>query len=151
MQEKPIDLISGDNSMFAPKVVNEKLAQMITAFKLPQWILNDGKRMCPECGKPLTETSVREVGLCLNAQNIGDIQIEILCKECYSGYYLLFRKACNDFDRFSFLLSPSTIGPIYLDEPIHGNKLRSYDNNLTDAIVREKIEKEKNNGHNKKS
>ena len=137
MQDKTTDLISGDNSIFAPKMVNERLAKMVSTFGMPEWILDGGQRKCLECGKTLGVTSVREVGLCLNAQNIGDVQVEILCRECWSGYYLYFRKACGDFEEFGQMMAPShphfrPVGPV-----VPGKQLKAQDNNLTDVMVEE--------------
>lgn len=129
-------MISDKRSIFSPDAVNIKLAKIIESFQVPKWVLNNNTRKCPECGALLLSTSVREVGLCLNAQNIGDIQVEILCKECFSGFYLFFRNACKDFKDFSQFLCQSEI-PSSIGEPIQGNKLTARDNNLTDAIVKD--------------
>lgn len=133
--EKQSDLI-GNNPMFSPAAVNDKLTKMVESFQIPKWVLDGGRRTCQACGKPLAATSVREIGLCLNAQNIGDIQVEILCKECCSGYYLLFRKACKTASEFGEDMLSDFLRE-GVGEPVNGSSLKGSDNNLTEAMVQE--------------
>jgi hypothetical protein len=132
--ENTVNLIE-DNTLFSPGVVDAKHEEMLSSFKVPTWVLDDGKRCCAECGEVLSPSSVREVGFCLNPQNIGDIQVEIMCKSCYSGYYILFRKACKDFHGFSAAVNPALPKPDSIGEPVRSSQLSAKDNNLTDAIV----------------
>ena len=141
MQEtdgKAVDLIA-ENPMFPPQALKDRLAEMIGGFRMPKWVVTgkDGEaRKCPECGKPLSQSSVREVGLCLNAQNIGDIQVEILCGECFSGYYLLFRKACKDFAGFAEAMTTDDAHD-KMGLPIPNHRLQLYENNLTETMAAE--------------
>ncbi len=135
MSEKIKNYIT-DNQLFSPELCNKKLTQMIANFNMPKWILDNNTRKCCECNKLLQEISVREVGLCLNAQNIGDIQVEILCQDCHAGYYLYFRKASKSFVEFSKILISKNIEN---NTPVQHTKLTTLDNNLTEAICNDQI------------
>jgi len=131
------DLISDPDSIFNPEALELKLNKMLEKFHIPEWVLDNGRRICLNCGVVLSKTSVREVGLCLNPQNIGDIQVEIMCNECHASYYLVFRKVCGDFEDFSRAMDYQRDVPVAIatSVPIQGHSLEVKENNLTDAII----------------
>ena len=57
-------------------------------MELPEWILNI---QCPFCAKPIPKRSVRNIQLCLNTRNFGEVAVEILCDECRKMDTLYFR------------------------------------------------------------
>jgi hypothetical protein len=135
LTEKGIkDFVEAGLPVFTKEQLESKRNQMIAEFQLPKWILGDGRK-CQECGKDLSTASVREIGLCLNAQNIGDIQVEIMCEHCMSAYYLFFRKVCENLHRFAILMEPSWLRPESIGEPVRHSELTPQENNLTDAIM----------------
>lgn len=128
------DFMEAGLPVFTKEQLDSKRAQMMAKFDLPKWILGDG-RECQECGEPLSLASVREMGLCFNAQNIGDIQVEIMCEHCMTAYYLFFRKACSDLHALVRLIEPGCLRPDSLGEPVRHSELMPQENNLTDAIM----------------
>ncbi len=126
------------DSIFNPVATNKKLGEMITSFHLPSWITTgtDGtQRQCLLCEADLTPSAVRTVSLCLNAQHIGDIQVEILCPACYASYFLHFRKVCTKTSEFCFAL----LGSVPKADPVPLTKIGPSENNLADAIVADTV------------
>jgi len=123
-------------SIFCPEAVNSKMQELISEFYLPNWVLFDlhGKeRKCHSCSSELSEVCVRGVSLCLNPQHIGDIQVEFLCKKCYSNFFLHFRKVCTNIYDFLNVLDNTAL--ISTEEPILRDKILPSDNNVADIIM----------------
>ena len=123
-----------EDSMFNAQATQKKLSEMADAFMLPQWMLRnpDGsKRQCLTCKGDLNPSCVRAVTLCLNAQHIGDIQLEILCQSCYNCYFLHIRKACSKITDFC----ASLLGDTPKTDLVPMQSIGTDDNNLADAIV----------------
>lgn len=142
------DVTTPEESIFRPEVAYSKLESMIAEFSLPEWILkkNGGEpRICIGCGGKLSWASIRSVTLCLNAQHIGDIQTEVLCRECSSSYFLHYRKACKDVQNFTASLwgmngDGWNVVPPTMD-PVNMMDIKPEENNLAEAIVRDEIDK----------
>jgi len=81
--------------------INEFHEQVCDKVGLPKWI-KDIK--CPFCGIELPSRSIRNVRLCLNARNFGDIAVEVFCNECKKMDTLYFRtEVKNVHDFWDFL------------------------------------------------
>lgn len=123
-----------EKSIFNPDATHRKLEEMITHFHLPAWVttkLDGTKRKCLVCDAELQPVTVRGISMCLNAQHIGDTQVEIMCSLCYASYFLHFRKACSNTSEFCNMLlvgAPKT-------EPVLMTKIGPTENNLADAII----------------
>jgi len=72
--------------------------KLMDKMQLPYWI-EDIK--CPFCDKELPLRSIRNVQLCLNTRNFGDIAIEVLCDECSKMDTLYFREGCEHISDFT--------------------------------------------------
>jgi len=130
-----------NKSIFHPEVVNKKMAELIANFRLPSWILFDLKhneRQCPSCSSKLSESCVRGLSLCLNAQHIGDIQVEFLCKECYANFFLHFRKVCTCISDYLNAIESTTM--ISTEEPILRDKIPPSENNVGDILIADDIQ-----------
>jgi len=123
------------NSIFCAESTHKKMSEILGKFGLPSWILTDSydkKRKCPYCGTDFVMESVRGVGVCLNAQHFGDIQIEILCQNCYSSYFLQFRKECRTILDFSkSLLEERSMS----NHPVLLSDIKPSENNLSDLLI----------------
>ena len=127
-------------SLFCPEKVNKRLAEAISGFELPEWILyavDGSKRTCHECGEPLDYVSIRTVSLCLNPQHLGDAQVEILCRQCSAAYYVNFRKACANTRDFIRLMDGER--PSF--DPVCVSDIKHDDNNLTAMMIEEDLNK----------
>lgn len=129
-----------ESSIFSPDKTRGKLEQLIGQSGLPKWILQDqdGKtRTCIECEKPLSWLAVRSVNLCMNAQHIGDIQVEILCQNCCASYFLHYRKECLDGEKVSMvkMFVENLLGKNPQTEPVTMASITPAENNLADEII----------------
>lgn len=123
-----------EQSIFCPTSVNKKLDEVVSEFGLPEWIFKDKngqERKCSICQGNICPTSVRGINLCLNAQHIGDIQIEILCRVCSSSYFLHFRKECKNVLEFSSHI----LGKTPNSDPVMMTEIDPSENNIAEAIV----------------
>jgi hypothetical protein len=75
--------------------------RVIEEMELPDWIKD---LRCPHCTKAIQQNGIREITLCLNARNIGDIAVEYHCTKCQTMDTLYFRKAVekkiSDFSNY---------------------------------------------------
>ena len=130
-----------NKSIFRPEVVNKKMAELIAGFRLPSWILFDLKhneRQCPSCSSKLSDISVRGLSLCLNAQHIGDIQVEFLCRECYANFFLHFRRVCGNIN--DFLNAIEGVVLISPEEPVLRDQIPPSENNVGDILIADDIQ-----------
>lgn len=136
-KDKPKVICNQDkNSIFCSESTHRKMREILNRFGIPEWILEDGNRKprkCAYCSKDLDIESIRSVGVCLNAQHFGDIQIEILCQECSSSYHLQFRKMCNTMSEFCMFLD-GTIFDIN-PEAVILTDIKTSDNNLSEMLI----------------
>jgi len=77
--------------------VSEFHEKIMSDMDLPKWI-KDIK--CPFCGKDIPLRSIRNIQLCLNTRNFGDIAIEVLCDDCSKMDTLYFREKCKHISDF---------------------------------------------------
>jgi len=130
-----------NKSIFRPEVVNKKMAELISDFNLPSWVLFDLKhneRVCPSCSLKLSAISVRGISLCLNAQHIGDIQVEFLCKKCYANFFLHFRKVCTCINDFLNIVEDVVL--ISAEEPVLRDQIPPSENNVGDILIADDIQ-----------
>jgi len=129
-----------EDSIFRPSETRRKLEEMVSGAGLPAWLVEcrDGsRRACIACGEPLTMVAVRSVSLCLNAQHIGDVQVEVLCQACHVSYLLHYRKAClaAPDKPITMRFCGAMLGSRPEAEPVPMSLIGSSENNLADAIV----------------
>ncbi len=72
-----------------PNDVSDFHKILMAEMNLPKWIK---KIKCPFCNKELSLISIRNIQLCLNTRNFGDIAVEVLCNDCSKMDTLYFRK-----------------------------------------------------------
>jgi len=70
--------------------------EMIGKFTLPSWMPKE----CPNCNSALPSTGIRQIGLCFNTRNFGDIVVEFMCNECGILDYIYFRKGIANIDEY---------------------------------------------------
>lgn len=127
-----------EESMFCSQAANKKMADMLSYFCVPFWAYMEdslNERKCCECSNPLGVHSIRGIGICLNAQHFGDIQVEVLCKSCSASYFMHFRKACATATEFGY----SIFGMRPKTKPVLRHNIKPTENNLTDAIILDHI------------
>jgi hypothetical protein len=130
-----------ENSLFCPDKVNEKLQEVIASFSLPSWVYMTADRVprkCLNCDETLEPISIRMLSLCLNAQYVGDIQAEILCRKCSASYNINFRKECKTASDFAKLID----GGAVKSEPVHSALIGHEENNLATLMIEEDVNRE---------
>jgi len=70
---------------------------LMAEMNLPDWIK---EIRCPFCNRDLSLISIRNIQLCLNTRNFGDIAIEVLCNDCNKMDTLYFRKGAENISDF---------------------------------------------------
>jgi hypothetical protein len=73
----------------------------LETFEIPKWM----RVKCPFCQKELPLRSIRSVSLKLNARNIGDIALEVLCIYCSKMDTLYFKSEAGNISSFIEILS----------------------------------------------
>jgi hypothetical protein len=148
-QENPNVACNQDkNSIFCSESTHKKMHEILGKFNIPDWILlekNQKPRKCSYCEADLDIESVRGIGVCLNAQHFGDIQVEILCQACSSSYHLQFRKMCVDIVDFCMWLD-GKLFDLNL-KPVLLTSIKPSENNLSDLLIlddQNRIAKESN-------
>ena len=89
------------NSFWEEQNMNQDIylfhEKQMEKMDLPQWI-KDIK--CPFCDKELHLRCIRNIQLCLNTRNFGEIAIEVLCDRCSKMDTLYFRENCENLKDF---------------------------------------------------
>lgn len=80
-----------------PNDVSDFHKILMAEMNLPKWIK---KIKCPFCNKELSLISIRNIQLCLNTRNFGDIAVEVLCNDCSKMDTLYFRKGAENISDF---------------------------------------------------
>jgi len=73
---------------------HEKLAG---EMNLPEWIKNI---RCPFCNKNLPLRSIRNIQLCLNARNFGEIAVQVICDACNKMDTVYYRTNIRNMSGF---------------------------------------------------
>ena len=101
---------------------------MVLDMGLPSWALID----CPFCEKKLSPRSIRHIGLCYNARNIGDVSVEFCCDDCKKMDTLYYRSAGIDTQEFTRLFMGNDPGI----EPLTEEKMYKLQyNNLVERMI----------------
>jgi len=79
----------------ALKVFHQKLVE---GMDLPEWI--KGLR-CPHCIQKLNINGIRNIGVCLNARNFGEISVEYHCEKCGLMDTVYYRESLKDVHDFT--------------------------------------------------
>jgi len=114
---------------FSPERLKQKHEEMVNGFNVPEWVeLNS----CCGCGSKLRGRSIRGITLKLNAQNIGDISLEVLCTKCDLSYEVIYPDCCSTVADFASILQ-SDNSPICVQMPAHLIPFNR--NNLLNAVI----------------
>lgn len=107
---------------------------------------------CPYCGDKIEKGSIRNVGLCLNTRNLGDISVQIFCFKCSLMETLYFKEEVKNVKEFFDYISGAEV---LKSKPLtEGNMYSSGNNNTVDnmlidmsekKIMSNKLEQENNN------
>ena len=73
---------------------HEKLAG---EMNLPEWIKNI---RCPFCNKNLPLRSIRNIQLCLNTRNFGEIAVQVICDACNKMDTVYYRTNVRNISGF---------------------------------------------------
>jgi hypothetical protein len=135
MQENKTAISNQDSkSIFCSESTHKKMKELLSAFDMPKWIVSDSHgtmRKCKYCGSSLDNESVRGIGVCLNAQHFGDIQVEILCNHCLTSYFYNFKKMCANTSAFCEALNKDEVNT----EPVLLSDIKPSENNLADLLI----------------
>lgn len=134
-QETKIAWNQDKNSIFCSDSTHKKMNEILDNFGIPDWILHDSnnsQRKCNYCSEDFTLESIRGINICLNAQHIGDIQVEILCQSCSGSYFLHFKKECGNILDFSKSLLKSKLSN---NNPVLLSDIKPSENNLSDLLI----------------
>ena len=106
--------------------------RIVSEMNVPEWAIFD----CPFCNEKLEARAIRNIGMCFNARNIGDIAVEFCCDKCSKMDTMYFRQATNDVREFIDVLDvvrwPDVIPK---DKPIIEEKMFEMQyNNLMEII-----------------
>ena len=102
---------------------------------IPEWTRFD----CPFCNEKLSPRSIRNISLCLNARNIGDIAVEFCCYECQKMDTIYFRKAVNDLNGFAKMVDWDSYGQSPRIAPLLEEKMYALQyNNLLEKMYFDK-------------
>ena len=83
------------------RALKETHEKTIEKIGLPDWMKD---LSCPYCQKKLNLSGIREVSLCFNARNFGDISMEFHCENCGVLDTLYFYKATENLEDFFDLM-----------------------------------------------
>lgn len=83
-------------------VIREFHKNKVSEMGVPDFITNV---KCPHCEKQYSLDSIRNIGLCLNVRNFGEISVEFFCHECSLLDTLYFREKIKNIKGFSDILN----------------------------------------------
>lgn len=90
------------------KFMNEQILkyheQELLKMNMPDWMRNI---KCPFCGEIIGVRGIRNIRLCLNTRNLGDLSIEILCEKCMKMDSVYYREHLSNLAEFMKLLIDS--------------------------------------------
>jgi hypothetical protein len=67
---------------------------------IPDWAQID----CPFCKEKIKYSGIRNIGLCLNARNVGDISVEFHCDDCMIMDTVYFRRVAEGVREFALMM-----------------------------------------------
>ena len=71
--------------------------QELEKMNIPNWIKD---LTCPFCHKHVPLSAIRNIQLCLNTRNMGDIAIEIMCGDCRMMDTVYFNEGIANMNNF---------------------------------------------------
>jgi len=92
--------------------------EKVDKMHLPNWIK---EIKCPFCNKNVESRAFRNIQLCLNTRNFGEIAIQVFCDDCKKMDTLYFRTkvgSINDFIGYLKDFSEKSLKPI-LEEDMY--------------------------------
>ena len=100
------------NMSFDIAEFHEKLAKNMD---MPLWIRN---MACPYCKRKLPLRAIRNISLCLNTRNFGEVSVEFHCDDCSKMDSVYYRTKINNIIDFINILKDSNMvkEPILEDE-----------------------------------
>lgn len=102
--------------------------KFISSMNLPEWIFID----CPFCGEKSEKRSIRNINLCLNSRNIGDVSVEYCCESCKKMDAVYFREKISDIEGFCKLLQSNEVNSEPVLEP---DMYKMKYNNLLECMI----------------
>lgn len=111
--------------MFDDKQLRPLHQDMVKQMGVSSWMYGF---TCTQCGEPLSPDALRGICMRLNAKDIGNLSIEVHCRNCNAGYELVAKKACGSVMDFINILS-SNEKPALL-EFVPSYEISSAENNL---------------------
>jgi len=88
--------------MFNEKELRPVHQDMLRGMKIQDWFYGFN---CEKCKKPLDIDALRAITLKLNAKDIGNLSIEIHCRECNANYELHAPEACDSVAKFAHFVT----------------------------------------------
>lgn len=106
--------------------------KMSEGMGIPDWALVK----CPTCRKRIKENGVRQISVCLNARNFGDIAVEYYCKKCGIMNTVYFQKAIEkSLDELTDYISD---GKIPTKDPVVEEEMYKLGyNNIVEKFLKE--------------
>ena len=129
------------NNYWEEQDMNKRLKMFhesrMNEMKLPDWIHNIA---CPFCNRKLPKRSVRNVQLCLNTRNFGEIAVEIFCDDCSKMDTLYHRTKIHKQNQFLDLLrhNPAEQPDMIIEEEM----FKMNYNNIMELMFQEQKPKE---------
>ena len=114
---------------FNKKNIREYHESFLSTMQIPSWI---PKINCPQCNEVIGLSSLREIGLKLNAQHITNFFISVCCQYCNYGYELHIENKCQNIQKFIDFLKCQDIK----DNVIAGHKIDPVKNNLLNIVMK---------------
>jgi len=97
--------------------------------------------VCPNCLKQYDISSIRNIGLCLNTRNFGDISVEVFCNKCSTLETLYFRENIQTISDFGYVVKANNA---ITSEPLTEEKMYSSGyNNIVQQMMLAETQKEK--------
>jgi len=109
-------------------------------MQLPEWIR---EIECPFCNEQVSLRAIRNIQLCLNTRNFGEIAIQVFCDDCKKMDTLYFRTKIDHVNDFvGYLKGQSEMSS---DSVLEEDMYRMNYNNVLEGMVNDTKE-EKENG-----
>jgi primosomal protein N' len=104
------------NNYWEDKDMSEKIKKFhdetIKNTNIPEW----SRINCPFCTQKLSHRSVRNIQLCLNTKNYGDIAVEFCCDECSKMDTIYFKTGIRTIQEFCNQINSNTINVKHISE-----------------------------------
>lgn len=117
---------------FLPNEILKNHEEAVESYGIPSWSIVN----CPVCEKPVGHRGVRNIGICLNSRNIGDICVNFHCTPCSISSTLYFKENIRNIKDFCSKIMGEELsgGPPINEDDMY----RSNTNNLVDNFLSKK-------------